>query len=392
MSDLINYISCGVLWLGLALKLRDLLRHKNDLFLRAITALLALGSLSWVFGAPATVGAINKMSGIPNLAAPLTYAIITAYSAACLVLVVYWRDGEQGHRTARLWIISYAIVIAGIGALFALGDASTERRIDFDTYYATTPYISEMIVLYLVAHLTAVTFTGVWSLRWAVTSTVRGWVRASLLTIGLGTIISAGYSISKLVAAVARWTGRDWSILATRLSPGFAGVGAFLTVVGVLLPFAGHHLTRWLHELRLYRRLAPLERQLNDLLKRRALRLRRPVSPLVWLAWRQSSIHNGLNALQSYLNRDLYQRSYEYELSKTSDEQQAEAAALATTITGATLSERAGQPAPEWEGQPSPLWPQHLELAVLVRVADALTEGDRVVPAQAHDAAAESTA
>ncbi|MFI9772241.1 DUF6545 domain-containing protein [Streptomyces sp. NPDC052415] len=392
MSGLINYISCGMLWLGLGLKIRDLLGHKSDPFLRAITVLLALASLGFVLGAPPTVGAINRLSGIPNLAAPITYAVITAYSAACLVLVVYWRDGRQGRRTARRWIVSYAVIIAGIGTLFALGDASQERRVDFDTYYATTPYIGAMIVLYLVAHLAAVTVTGVWSLRWALNSAVRGWVRASLLTLGVGTIIGAGYSVSKLIAAGARWAGHDWSFLATKLSPGFAGLAALLTVAGVLLPFIGHHLTRCQSELSTYRRLAPLERQLSDLLKRRTLKLRRPLSPLVWLAWRQSSIHNGLDALQAYLNKALYQQTYEREFSKTSDDQQAEAAALATTIAAATVSERAGQPAQVGEGEPSLLKAQHLELAVLVRVSEALTEANRVRPAQTCDAAAESTA
>ncbi|MEU4038528.1 MAB_1171c family putative transporter [Streptomyces collinus] len=389
---MINYISCGVLWLGLALKLRDLIGHRSDPFLRAITALLALASLCWLLGSPPTVSAVNRTTGIANLAAPLTYAVITAYGAACLVLVVYWRDGRGGRARARRWIISYAVVIAAIGVLFALGDARTERRIDFDTYYATTPYISEMIVLYLVAHLTAVTVTGLWSVRWAMGSTVRGWVRASLLTLGLGTALSAGYSLSRLVAAVARWCGKDWTVLATKLSPGFAGAGAFLTVTGVLLPFIGHHVTRWRHELRAYTRLAPLERQLEELLKRRTLRLRRPLSPLVWLPWRQSSIHNGLNALQAYLDQDLYERTYERELRRADDVEQAEATALATTIAAAAVSERAGRPAARSAGH-SPLQPQHLELAVLVRIAGSLNAPGRVVPAPAHtDAAAGSTA
>ncbi|MFF5025144.1 DUF6545 domain-containing protein [Streptomyces collinus] len=389
---MINYISCGVLWLGLALKLRDLVGHRGDPFLRAITALLALASLCWLLGSPPTVGAINRATGVANLAAPLTYAVITAYSAACLVLVVYWRDGRRGRATARRWIISYAVVIAAIGILFALGDARAERRVDFDTYYATTPYIREMIVLYLGAHLTAVTVTGLWSVRWAMGTTVHGWVRASLLTLGLGTALSAGYSLSRLVAAVARWCGEDWTALATELSPGFAGAGAFLTVTGVLLPFVGHHAARWWHELRAYTQLAPLERQLEDLLKRRTLRLRRPLSPLVWLPWRQSSIHNGLSALQAHLDQALYEQTYERELRRTDDLEQAEANALATTIAAAAVSERAGRPAVPDAGH-GPLQPQHLELPVLVRIAGSLNAPGGARPAPAHtDAAAGSTA
>ncbi|OIJ93595.1 MAB_1171c family putative transporter [Streptomyces monashensis] len=388
MTALINFVSCGVLWLGLSLKLRDLIGHRSDPFLRTITALLALASLCFLFGAPPTVGAINGISGIPNLAAPLTYAVITAYGASSLVLVVYWRNGTRGRRTARRWIISYAIVVAAIGVLFALGTTPVERRTDFDTYYARTPYISAMIVLYLVAHLLAVTITCVWSLRWAMGRTVHGWVRASLLTLAIGTLIGAGFSITKLAAVIALWSGHDLDFLSTRLSPGFAGLGAFLTVVGVLLPFFGHHVTHWWHELRLYRQLAPLDRLLKDFLKRRALRLHRPRTLSVWVTWRQTSINNGLAALQDYFDRDVYEPTLERELDASGDRTAAEVVALAATIAAAARSESTGQPPLGWTGQPGLLDPHHMELHTLVRIAAALARSERVMPFLAHGAPA----
>ncbi len=78
MSGLINYVSCGVLWLGLLVKAPDLLRHRRDPYLRAICAVLGLAGSCFLLGAPPTVGAVNRLSGVPNLAAPLTYASITA--------------------------------------------------------------------------------------------------------------------------------------------------------------------------------------------------------------------------------------------------------------------------------------------------------------------------
>jgi hypothetical protein len=384
MTALINFVSCGVLWLGLGLKLRDLVGHRSDPFLRTITALLALASLCFLFGSPPAVGAINRISGIPNLAAPLTYAAITAYGASCLVLVVYWRNGTGGRRTARRWITGYAVVVTAIGVLFALGSTPVERRTDFDTYYARTPYIDAMISLYLVAHLIAVTITCLWSLRWAMGRTVRGWVRASLLTLAIGTLIGAGFSITKLTAVIALWSGHDLDFLSTRLSPGFAGLGAFLTVVGVLLPFLGHHVTRWWHELRLYRQLAPLDRLLKDFLKRRALRLHRPLTPSVWVTWRQTSITNGLAALQDCFDRDVYEQTLERELDASGDRTAAEAVALATTIAVAARGESAGQPALGWSGQPGVLEPHHMELHTLVRIAAALPGSERVMPLRAH--------
>ncbi|MEU2338343.1 MAB_1171c family putative transporter [Streptomyces sp. NPDC013172] len=373
MSGLINYGSCSVLWMGLAPKLRDLLGHRRDPYLRAITAVLALASLCFLLGAPPTVGVINEVSHVPNLAAPLTYANITAYSASSLVLVVYWQGGPRVHRTARRWTLGYAAVIVAIGILFALGDASTERRSDFDTYYATTPFIREMIVLYLVAHLTAVTVTGVRSLRWA--RAVTGRLRVGLVTLGVGTMTGAGYSVCKLVAVAARWSGRDWSLLSTDLSPGFAGIGAFLTVIGVLLPLLGRRLTHWYDSWRTYRRLRPLEQELADLNVRRSLRMPRPLSPGLWLTWRETNIHNGLKALEPHLDHDLFDRVYAHESRQADGSRRAGTAALAVTVATAVRSERAGRPAFASRMDDLPLQLQVVkDVTDLVHVADALAD------------------
>ncbi|MGC3004058.1 MAB_1171c family putative transporter, partial [Streptomyces sp. G35A] len=339
MSSLINYVSCGVLWLGLVVKAPDLLRHRHDPYLRAICAVLGLAGLCFFLGAPPTVGAVNRLGGVPNLAAPLTYAAITAYCAASQVLIVHWRGGPRVHRTARRWILAYAGVVLGIAVTFALGDAPVERRTDLDTYYATTPFIAEMIVLYLVAHLTAVTVTTWSSLCWA--RRVRGGLRVGLTLLGIGSLCGAGYSVAKLVAVGARWSGRDWSALGTAVSPAAAGLGALLTVVGVLVPLVTPRVARWLRARRTYARLAPLERALDDLLTRRTLRLPRPrfASPTTRLVWRQTSIHNALSHLDAYFDRELYDRTRAGALAATGDPERAEAAAWAAVIAVAVRHE-----------------------------------------------------
>ncbi|MDH6215464.1 MAB_1171c family putative transporter [Streptomyces pseudovenezuelae] len=351
MSGLINYVSCGMLWLGLLVKSPDLRRHRHDPYLRAICVVLGLAGLCFFLGAPPTVAYVNGVSGVPNLAAPLTYASITAYSAAAQVLIVYWRGGPHLHRVARRWVVAYALIVLGIATMFALGDAPVERRTDLDTYYATTPFIAEMIVLYLVGHLAATIVTTVSSLRWA--RQVGGWLRASLLTLGIGTLCNAGYSVSKLVAVVARWCGQDWTVLGSEVPSAAAGLGAVLTVVGVLLPLIGPRLRTWRRSRRTYARLAPLERELDGILTRRALRLPRPrwTSPTTRLVWRRTSIHNGLSYLDAYFDHALYERTREAVLRTTGDADRAEATAWATVIVAAVGEEpgrvRAGA-AGEW--------------------------------------------
>ncbi|ANH91378.1 hypothetical protein A8713_09455 [Streptomyces sp. SAT1] len=346
---MINYVSCGALWLGLAVKTPDLVRRRHDPYLRALCVVLALAGTCFVLGAAPTVGAVNRLSGVPNIAAPLTYASITAYSAASQVLVVHWRGGGRVRRVTRRWVAAYACVLVGIAALFALGEAPVERRTDLDTYYATTPFIAEMIVLYLAGHLVAVSVTTVSALRWA--RTVHGWLRAGLVMLGLGSLCSAGYAVTKFVAVGARWSGRDWSSLGTDVSPAAAGLGALVTSVGILVPLAGPRLTRWWRSWRTYNRLAPLERLLDDLLTRHALRLPRPrwCSPTTRLMWRQTSIHNALGYLDAFFDGALYERTRATTLAATGDQERAEAAAWAAVITAAL-----GQPSGDGPRSPHP--------------------------------------
>ncbi|WP_233359798.1 MAB_1171c family putative transporter [Streptomyces sp. GMY02] len=386
MTGLINYVSCGALWLGLAVKTPDLIRHRHDPYLRAICAVLGLAGVCFLLGAAPTVGAVNRLSGVPNLAAPLTYASITAYSAASQVLIVHWRGGPRVRRVVRRWVVAYAVVLVGIAVMFALGSAPVERRTDLDTYYATTPFIAEMIVLYLLGHLTAVTVTTVSSLCWA--REVSGRLRAGLVLLGTGSLCNAGYSVTKLVAVVARWCGRDWSGLGTTVSPAAAGLGALLTSVGILVPLAGPRLTQWRRSRRAYARLEPLERELDGVLTRHALRLPRPrwASPTTRLMWRQTSIHNALGYLDATFDHALYERVHAAALDAGGDKEQAEAAAWAAVIRAAVAraaaegrDDRARPPlrAPDGLAPPGGAGTGRLTVpvpgaAVLVRVADAL--------------------
>ena len=390
MTAVTDYISAGVLWLGLTVRAPELLRHRRDPYLRAICAVLGLAGLCFFLGAPPTVGAVNDLSGVANLAAPLTYVAITAYSAASQVLIVRWRGGGRVRRTTRRWMVAYACVVVGIAVMFVLGEAPVERRTDLDTYYASTPYIREMILLYLLAHLTAVGSTTVAALRWA--RRVRGWLRAGLTTLGLGTLCGVGFSAAKLAAVAAHWFGHDWTTLGAHVSPAVAGAGALLTVTGVLIPLTGPRLTEWCGAWRTYVRLEPLERELDDVLARRALRLPRPrwASPVTRLVWRLTSIHNALSHLDAYADRELYDETLRAELRLTGDPQRAAATAWAAVIAAAARRD-AGPTGARYCGESDWFLQRAPEPAALERIADALAgsplvraaaAGTRTAPAE----------
>jgi hypothetical protein len=378
----IHYVSACVLWLGLLVKFPDLLRHHRDPYLRSLCGVLALAGLCFFLAAEPTVAAVNRLSGVPNLAAALTYGSITAYGAASQVLIVHWRGGPYVHRTSRRWITAYACVLLGVAGAFALGDAPEERRTDFDLYYASTPFTAEMILLYLAGHLVAATVTTVSALRWA--REVGGWLRAGLLLLGVGSVCNAGYSVAKLTAVAARWSGFSWPVLCTTIAPAAAGLAAVLTVVGVLIPLAGPRMDRQYRARRDFVRLAPLERELDEYLTRRALRLPRPrwSSPAARLMWRQTSIHNALGGLDAFFEPGLYERTREAASRAGGCPARAEATAWAAVIAAAVADER-GRSGPSAaaasagrlrEGAPG--------TGTLVDIADALATSPLVVTAR----------
>ncbi|CAM5320483.1 hypothetical protein SGRIM128S_01975 [Streptomyces griseomycini] len=70
-------------------------------------------------------------------------------------MIMRWRE-EPSHRRRRRMRRVYAIyagVIAALWGTFLLAEAPVARIYDLDTYYATTPWMREHILLYLVAHM-----------------------------------------------------------------------------------------------------------------------------------------------------------------------------------------------------------------------------------------------
>jgi hypothetical protein len=215
---------------------------------------------------------------------------------------------------------------------------------------------------------------------------VRGPLRAGLAVMAIGALCNSGYSVSKLVAVAARWSGHDWAVLGTNVSPAAAGMGALITVVGVLIPLVGPRLTEWVRSWRTYVRLAPLERELDDLLSHRSLRLPRPrlASPTTWLVWRQTSIHNALGYLDACLDRALYARTREAALRATGDAERAEATAWAAVIASAAWDTAEWQHTPPCPHRRGPLVERAPDPAALVRIADALATSELVAAARTH--------
>ncbi|WP_030293441.1 MAB_1171c family putative transporter [Streptomyces katrae] len=379
------YIPGVLLLVAAGLKLPALWRNPRDELLRSVCILLALATAVFGFTAIPTIVAVNRITGVPNAAAPLVFSLLTAFSGANIVLIFRWssgpEDAERTRRRSRLCNVVTLAVIAAINVLFALGDAPVERLRDLDTYYASTPYIREMILLYLAAHTTAAVTMTLLCWRWA--REVHGALRSGLGLIAGGYVLNLLYDIAKFTAIGARWAGSDdWDALSSEIAPALASVSALLIATGFALPLISQQVTdRW-RMWRRYRRLRPLSRELEGA-TRRSIDLAGGAwtSIEIRLTQRESDIHDGILAVSPYLQAGVREQALRVELEagRPADEAAAvaDAAALASAVVlwGRAQNAPGQEPVP-WAASPvltSPNSPQGL-----VRMSQALTRSATV--------------
>ncbi|MFF0450816.1 MAB_1171c family putative transporter [Streptomyces sp. NPDC004609] len=339
------YVPAIALGIAFVVKLPALRRGWRDPLVRCVHFLLFTAAVCFFFAAPPTITAVNRITGTPNISGPLVYCIMCAFSCACLVLIVNWRGGPAARvrRSSRRWIAAYGTAIAAVPVLFVLGDAPVERLRDLDTYYANTPFIREMIVIYLAAHITSAGVTTFLCLRWA--RAVRQWLRVGLVVLVIGFVLNLGFGIAKLTAVVARWTGADWDHLSSAVAPPLAAAGGLLTTVGFLLPLLGPQLAdirrAWLTHARLgvlWRRLRPVRGEATPL----------PVipwwaSPELRLTVRETVIHDELLRLQPYLDDRVRRRAYDSALAGYAATEHARTVGVAAMVVAAVEARRAGR-------------------------------------------------
>ncbi|WP_328393831.1 hypothetical protein OHS70_04380 [Streptomyces sp. NBC_00390] len=305
MNDgLILYVPAVVLIAALMTKLPSLRRTWHDPMMRSVCALLLVGCAVLVLAAPPTIAAVNDLTGVTNFSAPLVYCVLSAFSGSCILLIINWRGGppEQVRRSSMVCICAYACVSATIVVLFTLGEAPVERLRDLDTYYATTPFIREMIMTYLVAHAVGSVVLTFLCRRWL--REVDGTLRTGLGFIVLGGSLDVGYLTTKFIAVFARWSGRDWDYLSTYVAPPLASAAALMVGIGFILPLVGQRASSAWRAFLKYRHLRPLWLELQGSAKSASATMK-----IAWwspiglrLTHREAAIHDGLLTIAPFLS------------------------------------------------------------------------------------------
>ncbi|MFJ6660271.1 MAB_1171c family putative transporter [Streptomyces sp. NPDC091377] len=336
------WIPAAVLTVALAIKLPTIVRLWRDPLLRSVGGLLALACCVFVFAAPSTIAWVNRTTGVPNIAAPWCYSLLMAFSASCLLLIIAWRNGLSERtaetRRAMRWVISgYSAVIGALWLLFLLADVPEERLRDLDTHYATTPFMREVILLYLIAHCGAVVITSKLIWEWVRTDGLDAWLRWGLKCLGLGYLLNLGYDGAKLTAVASRWTGHDLDWLSTDLAPPVASLSAILIAVGFILPHAGQYLhDRWRIRLA-HRELRPLYALMRTVNGSGVPRLVR-ATPELRLIRRETFIRDALLPLTGRLDEESRRRWYDAALALGHEPAHAKAIAAALAVQAAVAA------------------------------------------------------
>ncbi|ANP54737.1 hypothetical protein J2Z21_001624 [Streptomyces griseochromogenes] len=338
-------------------------------------AAIVLGGLCFFCSAPVTLEAVNDFTGIPNFGAPMTYSVISAYSASLLILLLNWRGGPADG--IRLWSVRiaavYSLLIAAIITLFSLADAPVERLRDLDTYYANTPYMREMIVLYLVGHGACMITMCYVCLRWS--REVTGILRTGLQLIMVGLAADVvGFECAKFTAVVARWTGHDLDVLSTDVAPQVTSLGALICSAGFVLPrLLPAAQVQW-SSLSDYRALAPLWAELQNVPTAPKPAPPRWQLPRGRLYYRELRILDALLALQSRCDGRIRESAYRQAKAQGSTPGEADFVAAAAMVVDA--AHQAGQlPPPDFpdSGGASRLHTAVFsETSELVRLSEAL--------------------
>ncbi|MFE9679324.1 DUF6545 domain-containing protein [Streptomyces sp. NPDC006259] len=294
----------------------------RDPDVRATALLLLWAAAVIVVITPINIHRLNVWTGIPNLAAPWAYSFLTAFCATGLTMIMRWREPPSDRRRRRMtaiyWI--YAGIIVALWVTFLLADVPEARIYDLDTYYASTPWMREHILLYVLAHAVSSLVSASMLWRWYPRIT-KGWIKSGVVCLQIGYALGLVFDIAKLGAVSARWGGHNLDVLSTKVAPPFALLEAVLVALGFIIPQAGPALQTRIRNGHDYRRLRTLWRTVQVTNASAASARFGLFTPLgLKLMQREQRIHDALRVLAPFFDHVAYQQHYEEAVAKHSED------------------------------------------------------------------------
>lgn len=297
---------------ALVLKAPTFLRASRDPDIRATVLLLACATTVFVVITPVTIHRLNVVTGVANIAAPIAYSLLTVFCSISLTMIMRWREPPSRRRRRRMGVIYWlhAGIVAMLWVTFGMAHVPKPRIYDLDTYYATTPWMREHILLYVLTHAVSALFAAFMLWTWFSQVTER-WLKTGVVFLQVGFALGLMFDTTKLIAVLARWTGDNLDFLSTKVAPPFALLEAILVALGFIAPQVGPFLQGWSRNQVAYWRLRPLWRTLRSTKAAAATAHFGPWTPLdLRLMQRQQRIHDALRVLGPFFNHSFHQLAF----------------------------------------------------------------------------------
>ncbi|MEV0119058.1 MAB_1171c family putative transporter [Streptomyces sp. NPDC050844] len=304
-------------WAAFFYKCRGLKPGRRDPALLALLAAFALKGTAFALATPEIARAVDRQSGISDIAALAIHLLGgVVFSTAVLLVLLFWAHEPERAWPKAQWRISIAVIM--MVTMLSLWIVASSEASGRSTHYLLQnihrPVVAAYSLLYVGALLVALFEIARLCWRYA---KVAGepWLRRGLRLTAAGALI---YSInfvnraSAIVSVQFDLRPLEWEVL-TVLG---AGIGMPLIVGGLTMPSWGPRLSAlytWWNNYRAYRSLAPLWLAMHQELPE--IVLHPPTSTLTNLNYRlyrrAIEIRDGQIALRPYMNPETAVRADE---------------------------------------------------------------------------------
>jgi hypothetical protein len=259
MRDIVYPSAALALWIAVIYKLNDLRRDRENPALRALCLALVFPAVAFTTETPMFFSRIDRVPGEPEIAKLLVHGSLVAFSALVQRLLLLWSyPVEQARPKIRFRVGAAVIVLVVMAVLFVLGPVDRPTS-EFTAAYATTPFITEYLIVFLGA--VAVGLIEISRLCWLFArASDQAWLVRGLRVTAVGATVGMGYCVGRGVYVIGRILGVDLR-LPYDAAPACAAAGAVLVAMGLTLPAWGPNTTRFTEAVRRighYRRLRKL--------------------------------------------------------------------------------------------------------------------------------------
>jgi hypothetical protein len=352
--DTALYILCAAAgWSAFAYKLRDLRRDRSNRALRAMVYAFLAFAAGVTFAIGPVADALERVTGLANLAKLLAHAGVMAVAANSEILLLFLAlPPAVAARRARVRIVASAVVFALLTTLWATTLAAG-RPVRLVVEHATDPAVAAYLVVYLCVFVFYAADLA--RLCWRFSQvTPRRWLRRGLRITAFGAAVALAYCATKTGYLVAYLLGGQ-PVGEPQIAAVLVTVGALAMLTGLTLPTWGPAVDRamtWLRRQRSWRRLAPLWRAVTAAQPQLVLDERARRS---WVALRDidyalhrrvTEIRDGRLALRPYIDQEILAAADQVADARGLDDVDRAALAEAARLAAGTRQARSGAPVP----------------------------------------------